>query len=152
MKHHLKNKEIRELITKIEDEFGINDLLNKRDKVELVDDKYILVNNKPLFFYHENKLVPLLKLILKNNLLKKITVDMGAVKFVVKGADIMRPGIVEVDDEIKKGQIISIIDQNNKKPLAIGIALFSSEEIRNLDSGKIIKNLHWVGDEIWNFG
>ena len=33
--------------------------------------------------------------------LKKIAVDMGAVKFVVSGADIMRPGIVEIEEGIE---------------------------------------------------
>ena len=75
---------------------------------------------------------------------------MGAVKFVTKGADIMRPGITEIEDGIQKDTFVTIIDQNNKKPLAIGKSLFNSEELRNTKEGKVIKNVHYVGDEIWN--
>ena len=85
----------------------------------------------------------------ERNVLKKITVDMGAVKFVVNGADIMRPGIVEIEEGILKDEFVAVIDKNNQKPLAVGIALFSSEEMKSMTSGKVIKNIHYVGDELW---
>ena len=74
---------------------------------------------------------------------------MGAVPFLVKGADAMRPGIVEIEAGINKDDVVAIIDQNHKKPLAVGIALFNTAEMRSLASGKVIKNIHYVGDEIW---
>jgi len=43
-----------------------------------------------------------------------------------------------------------IIDVNNKKPLAVGIALFSSSDMKIQKGGRVIKNIHYVGDEIWN--
>ena len=125
--------------------------ISKKDQAELVEDKFkiILVNKKPAFFYFNNLLVPTLKYLQENTILKKITVDMGAVKFVVNGADIMRPGIVEIEAGIAKDEFIVVIDKNNYKPLAVGIALFSSEEMKNMASGKVIKNIHYVGDELW---
>ncbi|MEK6905530.1 MAG: RNA-binding protein [Nanoarchaeota archaeon] len=125
--------------------------ISKKDQVELIEDKYkiILLNKKPSFFYYNGRLVPTLKFLQENNLLKKITVDMGAVKFVVNGADVMRPGIVDVEEEIAKEDFVTIIDKNNHKPLAVGIALFNSEEIKSMSSGKVIKNIHYVGDELW---
>ena len=125
--------------------------ISKKDQVELVEDehKIILLNKKPAFFYHQEKLVPTLKFLQENNCLKKITVDMGAVKFVVNGADIMRPGIVEIEEGISKEDFVAVIDKNNKKPLAVGIALYSSEEMKKMASGKVIKNIHYVGDELW---
>lgn len=125
--------------------------ISKKDQVELVEDKYkiILLNKKPSFFYHQGQPVPTLKFLQENNILKKITVDMGAVKFVVNGADIMRPGIVEIEEGIAKEEFVVVIDKNNKKPLAVGVALFSAEEMKSLASGKVIKNIHYVGDELW---
>ena len=125
--------------------------ISKKDQVELIEDKYkiIFINKKPSFFYYNKHLVPTLKFLQENNLLKKITVDMGAVKFVVNGADVMRPGIVEVEEGIAKEDFVTIIDKNNHKPLAVGIALFNSEEIKSMGSGKVIKNIHYVGDELW---
>ncbi len=125
--------------------------ISKKDQVELIEDQYkiILLNKKPAFFYFENKAVPTLKFLQENNVLKKITVDMGAVKFVVNGADIMRPGIVEIEESITKDEFVCVIDKNNHKPLAVGIALFNAEEMKAMKSGKVIKNIHYVGDELW---
>ncbi len=74
---------------------------------------------------------------------------MGAVKFVTSGADIMRPGIVHIDEGITKDDAVAIVDQTHKKPLAVGIALHSSEEMQKVSSGKVVKNIHYVGDWIW---
>jgi PUA-domain protein len=140
---------VKELNKEIES-YGIT--YNKKDQVILVENekhKFMLVNKEALFFYHENKIVPTLRLLQKTDLLKKITVDMGAVKFVVNGADIMRPGIVEIEDGINQDEFIVIVDVNNKKPLAVGIALLGSGEMRSATGGKAIKNIHFVGDEIW---
>ncbi len=125
--------------------------ISRKDQVELIEDKYkvILINKKPSFFYYNGRLVPTLKFLQENNLLKKITVDMGAVKFVVNGADIMRPGIVDVEEGIAKEDFVVVVDKNNRKSLAVGIALFNSEEMKATGSGKMVKNIHYVGDELW---
>jgi PUA-domain protein len=126
--------------------------LSKKDQVVLFQDedkKFITVNKEPSFFYYEDKIIPTLKYLQNHLVLKKITVDMGAIKFVINGADIMRPGITEIDEGIDKDDFIVIVDINNKKPLSVGIALLNSEEMREAKTGKVIKNIHYVGDEIW---
>jgi predicted RNA-binding protein (TIGR00451 family) len=70
------------------------------------------------------------------------------VKFVSNGADIMRPGIVDIG-EFKLGDFVSIVDENNKKPIAVGEALFDSVSMKGMDSGKVVKMVHYVGDKIW---
>ena len=94
-----------------------------KDKFEL-DDNVVLINSESKFFYYEKKLVPTLRFILKNSLLKTITVDMGAVPYAAKGVDMMRPGITEFDEEIEKNEFIVIVDETHKKPIAIGLTLF----------------------------
>ena len=76
-------------------------------------------------------------------------VDAGAVRFVVNGADIMCPGIVRADPEIKEGDLVIIKEETHDKPLAIGRALISGKDMVG-DSGKAIKSLHYVGDKLWN--
>jgi PUA-domain protein len=140
----LKAKEVNKLIPGLE--------LSKKDNVVLVEDenyKIVTVNKAPYFFYYEDKMVPTLKLLQTKDLLKKITVDMGAIKFVVNGADIMRPGITRIQEGIEKDEFIVIVDENHQKPLAVGIALLSAEEMEKASSGKVIKNIHYVGDDIW---
>ena len=147
MKKAMKSRDAKEFIEKAREKFSIE--LPKKDRYE-TDESIVLINNEPAFFYHENELLPTLKFILKNDILKKITVDMGAVKFVAQGADIMRPGITKIDNGIKKDEIIAVVDETNGKPFAIGKALFPAEEIRAMGSGRAIRNIHYAGDEIWN--
>ena len=154
MKKQLNKSIIKELNSEIESLYSVPDMLGKKDKVETFEDgkkKLVLLNDGPVFFYHEGKLVPCLKLLLKNDFLKKVTVDMGAVKFVAGGADIMRPGITAVEDGINEGDAVSIIDEKNSKELAVGITMFSGEELMCMDSGKVIKTVHFVGDKVWDF-
>ena len=109
-----------------------------------------MVNKQPWFFYYNDRIVPTLRLLQNKDLLKKVIVDMGAIKFVINGADIMRPGVVEIDEMITKEDFIVVVDVNNKKPLAVGIALLSGMEMKAATSGKVIKNIHYIGDELWN--
>ena len=151
----LRSKDVNKLLKK----YNLN--FSKKDQVELIEDEFkiILINKLPSFFYYNNQLyphynnqlVPTLKYLQNNNLLKKVIVDMGAVKFIIGGADVMRPGIVELEEGINKDDLIVVVDQNNKKPLAVGIALLNSDDMRTATSGKVIKNIHYVGDQIWKF-
>ena len=75
---------------------------------------------------------------------------MGAVRFVINGADIMRPGITSFDEGIQKNDFVVVVDETHNKPLAVCVSLFSSEELLGVDSGKVLKNIHYVGDKLWN--
>ncbi len=82
--------------------------------------------------------------------LPTITVDMGAVPYVTNGADIMAPGITQVTEGLVAGDIVTIIDENFGKSLAVGELLFDSNNIKQTEKGKVIKNLHYVNDSIWS--
>ena len=149
-KRQLSKREIKEINDEVK-QFDFE--IQKKDKVELSENdvKILLINNEPMFFYYEDKIFPTLKAIPKKNTLKTVTVDMGAVKFVVNGADVMRPGVTQCNPGIKKYETVVVIDETHNKPIAVGIALYSDKEIINMNSGKVIKNIHWVGDEIWSY-
>ena len=78
-------------------------------------------------------------------------VDTGAIKFVVKGADVMRPGIIEISPDVKKDQLIVVLEENNKASIAIGTSLYDYSEMEKMVSGKVIKNFHHLTDEYWTF-
>ena len=78
-----------------------------------------------------------------------VTVDMGAVKFVYNGADVMALGVVDADLSITEGDLAWVRDEKNLQPLAIGIALMSGEEMLSENVGKAMESLHYVGDSIW---
>jgi len=118
-------------------------------------DRYtvILEGNVVIGFYIDDKPFPSVKGLLRAPPEKKfVTVDMGAVKFVASGADVMAPGVTDADGSILEGDTVWIRDVNNKKPLAIGIALRSGEAMTADKKGKAVKSIHHVGDDIWNIG
>ncbi len=145
----LSGKEVKLLNGQLKEAFGLEDFLDKKDNVELVEERFLLVNGELYFFYFEGRIAPSLRLVLKKDFLGKVVIDMPAVRFIANGADVMKPGIREMDS-FRKGDFVAVVDENNRKPLAIGIALFSAEEIGAMDGGKVVKNLHHVGDDFWN--
>ncbi len=147
MQKHLRKSDIRDLNDKI----SSWDISIDKKAAVFQEDNIIFVDKQPFLFYFEEKFVPHLKLLLNNPFLPNVVVDAGAVKFMVSGADVMRPGITWMQD-FEKDAIVVIIEETHKKPLAVGIALYSSSQIQEMDSGKVIKSIHFIGDEIWQRG
>ena len=83
--------------------------------------------------------------------MKTVVVDKGAIRFVTNGADIMRPGITKIDPLIKKCDIVVIVDENHNRALAIGKSMFDAKQMEDTSSGKVIKNLHTIQDDVWAF-
>ncbi len=84
-------------------------------------------------------------------LLKKfphVIVDMGAIKFVCKGANVMRPGITKLSD-FEKDEIVCVVEESNDKFLSVGIAKMSSNEANSTKTGMVIENLHYISDKYW---
>ena len=77
-----------------------------------------------------------------------VTVDMGAVKFVCKGANVMRPGITKFD-EYKKDQLVCITEESLHKFLSVGRAIVSSEDAQGMEKGEVVKNIHYISDKYW---
>ena len=77
-----------------------------------------------------------------------VKVDMGAIKFVCKGANVMRPGITKFSD-FESGEIVCIIEESQNKFLAVGKAEISSKEAENARKGEVIKNMHYISDDFW---
>jgi len=80
-----------------------------------------------------------------------VMVDMGAVKFMCKGANVMRPGIKKYS-EFQKDSIVCIVEESHHKFLAVGKTLVSSDEMSNMEKGEVIKNLHYISDKFWEIG
>lgn len=150
MTKRLSNSEKKDINKLLEKQFNLIEFIKKQDIVDNDEQNNIIVNGKKVFFNYEKNLVPTLRLLLEKTVLKKITIDMGAVRFIIKGADIMRPGIRKLDENIAKDEFVVIVDETHGKPLAVGKILFSGEEVKAMNSGKVIKNIHYIGDGIWN--
>ena len=79
-----------------------------------------------------------------------VMVDMGAVKFMCKGANVMRPGIKKYT-EFSKGDVVCIVEESQHKFLAVGKAVTDSSELDDMKKGEVIKNLHYISDKCWEF-
>ena len=77
-------------------------------------------------------------------------VDEGAIRFVLNGADVMRPGIRALDDWGGAGMMVVVKEEKKGRAIAVGTSIVPSEEARGMTKGGCIKNLHRVGDRYWN--
>jgi len=87
----------------------------------------------------------------ENSTLKKfpyVQVDMGAVKFMCNGANLMRPGIKKFS-EFSKDDIVCIVEESQNKFLAVGKSEVDSSELENMERGEVLKNLHYISDKSW---
>ncbi len=154
-RHRLRRKEITKLTDEMKSILGC-ETFSEIDNVETADagdHKLILFNGIPFGIYIEDRPFLLIRGILKfHPEIKWAEVDMGAVKFLANGADVMSPGIVDADPDVAPGDGVWIRDERNKKPLAVGISLLSGKEMVSSSSGKAIKTIHFIGDKIWKIG
>ncbi|HIE14836.1 TPA: DUF1947 domain-containing protein [Candidatus Bathyarchaeota archaeon] len=154
-RHPLKRKDAKSFITKIYQIFGVDiKKCSKKPKIEFIktqETEYYLINGKIILMRKNKEILPTLLFDEYLSLLPKVSVDLGAIPHVCNGADIMAPGIAKIDGEFKKGSKVLIIDERHQKPLALGKALEDSEKIRRIKHGKVIENIHYVGDKHWKF-
>jgi len=150
-RYYLKKKKLKQLIEKLG---AYHKLIPPKSKVEILEIDWhdiILINGKPNIMMLDNTPFPTLKGALEIEINKKyVIVDKGAVKFIANGADIMCPGIVDADIGIKKDDLVFVMDELHRKPLAIGRSLISGEEMIERNEGKAIKTIHYIGDQLWN--
>ena len=107
-----------------------------------------LIDGEIFFFRHEGIIYPTLRSKIVENL-PTVIVDMGAIPYICKGADVMAPGIKEMPLNFNEGDIVVVRDIKHRKALAIGKALKNTLQIESSKTGKVILNLHYVGDKIW---
>jgi len=77
-----------------------------------------------------------------------VMVDMGAVKFMCNGANVMRPGIKRYT-EFGANDIICVIEESQHKFLAVGRAMTDSSDLEGMSKGEVVKNLHYISDKYW---
>ncbi len=151
-----RKKEIVNIRKKIEGNFvELAYLVDRKEKVEIAgtseDFSLVLIGGIPYFFEKDGDYFPTLKGLLRMGDItnKYVVVDRGAIAFVTNGADIMRPGVVEMSGDIKNGDFVVILEEGHRKPIAFGKSLWDYEDFLKKSSGKCIKNLHYVGDKVW---
>ena len=154
-RHRLRRKDIKAIEAEMNGAMG-SSFINQDSDIDVAQTSkwtVILDRDQIIGVYFKDRLFPTVRALLRKTPDSNyVTVDMGAVQFVVNGADIMSPGIVDADTRIQPGDIVWIRDEKNGRPIAVGTAIISGEEMRSGEKGKAIKNMHYVGDDIWNIG
>ena len=152
-RHHLRSDAIDELRASLSESLGIDIEGDSFELVELDDTKFdiVLVDGAKLVASVDEE--PFLTVEGANEYPPQrgvVTVDAGAVEFVSNGADVMRPGIVEVDDGITAGDLVAVAEETHGKVLAVGRATTDSDDMLG-DSGKVVDSIHHVGDDLYEF-
>jgi len=155
-RHFLKEKEAKKIILDFSQKFKVDPerLFGSKPRIELAEAQVadiFIIDGKPLLARFHGALLPTL---IFNDLfssLPKIVVNMGAIPYICNGADVMAPGVVNIDGDFNKNDLLLIVDERYCKPVAIGAALLNSEDMRSIKQGKIAKSIHYVGDKLWNF-
>ncbi|QKY21359.1 RNA-binding protein [Halolamina sp. CBA1230] len=152
-RHHLRSDAVSEVETALREGLGVELAADTYELVELEDSTFdvVLVDGEPDVLYYEGE--PFLSVRGANRHPPEegvVTVDAGAVSFVSNGADVMRPGITEADDDIEAGDLVVIVEESHGKALAVGRALVDGDEMAG-DSGKVVESLHHVGDDVYEF-
>lgn len=123
------------------------------EEAEGPDRKYLLFEGEIIGFYEGSHPFLTPRGLLRYGAAKRfVTVDMGAVRFVTNGADVMGPGIVDADPEIRANDLVWVREERHGKPLAVGVALSDAATLRAKTKGKQVRSLFWVGDSVWQWG
>ena len=152
-RHHLRSDAINEIQDALAENLGVDLDADTFEKVELTTDDWdvVLVDGEPHVLYLDGE--PFLTVDGANAYPPTrhvVTVDTGAIQFVSDGADVMRPGIVEADEDIAEGDLVVINEETHGKFLAVGRALADGDEMVG-DEGRVVESIHHVGDDLYEF-
>ncbi|TMW66241.1 hypothetical protein Poli38472_004006 [Pythium oligandrum] len=90
-------------------------------------------------------------------LLPRLVVHAPVSEFVLRGADVMLPGVVfssmEEVQALRKGELRAVYARGNPHAFAIGEMLVDADEIAKTGKkGKAMQVWHYYGDELWKMG
>jgi len=154
-RYSLKTKESKQILNQASEKLKTNleAIFDAKANLETVETDFgqlLLISGKPMLFKTGDRVLPTL---LANEVLTqlpKVVVDMGAIPHVCNGADVMAPGIVRFEGAFGKGDLVLVVDVKHGKPLAIGEILFDAQSVKEVKKGAVVKNIHYVGDQVWN--
>lgn len=126
-------------------------LIKCEDRISL----YAL-HHEVLFFQNFENIYPHLKLLHKYpDSFLKIQADKGTIKPILSGANLMCPGLTSkgacYPDNIEAEKMVSVMIEGKEHAIAVGLTKLSSSDIKSINKGIGIENIHYIGDNLWNF-
>jgi len=155
-RYFLKDKDVKTLLAKASARLKIDleQVYRGKSSFEVVEAGFaeiFLFDGEPVLVEKGESVYPTLVFERFRVAAPKIVVDMGAVPFICKGANVMAPGIRSFEGEFAKGDLVLIVDEKHGKAIAIGEVLCDSRKAKETKQGVIAKNVHFVSDQTWNF-
>src|SRR2546430_17682697 len=141
----LRRKEVGDLVGRLAEEFGMVLPLDDVpiDEAEAGPHRLLLRGEEPIALVVGDRIAPTVRGVLAFPATKRaVTVDMGAVRFIYNGADVMAPGIVDADPRIRVADVVWIRDEKNGRPLAVGRAIMDGPTMAREAKGKAIETIH----------
>jgi len=155
-RRELSKKERKRLFSYLAHEFPdllpmtrLEDIAELRwnDKVGFADSEgeLILINE-------DGRIFPSLRLLQeKPSQFSFVTVDNGAIRYILNGANVFAPGIVGYSS-FKEDDVV-LIKNLKGTTIAVGLAVRDSVEFEanQKSAGKVLNNIHYLHDDFWNF-
>lgn len=86
-------------------------------------------------------------------MMPKMQVDQGAIKFVLRGANVMAPGLTSAggafEEGIEEESPVQVTAEGCTHACAIGLMSIKSDELKNKPTGQAIECVHALGDGLW---
>jgi len=153
-RHFIKEKEAKALLQEASGRLkkDLETVFGPKVNMELIETNFceiFLINGKPSLYKVGQNIYPTLVFEEALASMPKIVVDMGAVRHICNGANVMAPGIVRFEGKFRKSDLVVVVDEKHGKPIAVGEVLYDDTTVSEIRQGVIVKNLHFVGDKLW---
>ena len=136
---------------------GMDELLPKKELVVAKCQNHlnlILSGASPLFFnVRDGPYFPTLRLLHQfPDMLPQMQIDAGGIRFIISGAHVMAPGLTSAGGKIAdvaEGDVVAVMAEGKQHALAVGIANFGADAIREMKRGAAIDCVHCLNDDLW---
>eukprot|EP00401_Gymnodinium_catenatum_P069120 CAMPEP_0117599252 /NCGR_PEP_ID=MMETSP0784-20121206/75846_1 /TAXON_ID=39447 /ORGANISM="" /LENGTH=174 /DNA_ID=CAMNT_0005401787 /DNA_START=1 /DNA_END=522 /DNA_ORIENTATION=- len=114
----------------------------------------VVVDRVPLFWQQrDGPWLPTLRLAHRfPSMMPIMRVDKGAIKFVLRGASIMCPGLTSKGGSMEDcpvGACVQVTAEGTLHACAVGVLTMSTEEIKKVNKGVCIESIHYLDDGLW---
>ncbi|EPR58573.1 cell cycle regulator protein [Toxoplasma gondii TgCatPRC2] len=139
-------------------EHVIDDIIPKKTPLTLVKcQRHItmIANGKQILFFQsrDGPWVPTLRLLhTYPSMMPKMQVDRGAISFVLRGSNIMCPGLTSPGgrmENVEAGDVVQVTAEGKLNACAIGIATMSTKQILQDNKGICIESYTYLNDGLW---
>jgi malignant T-cell-amplified sequence len=154
LKRHFASKhDSRAYVERIQQSSGLTLDVSKSAQVEMIEPdegiRFLVVDGKYTFVELGESILPFVGSKAAIAMLPSVYIDEGAVKYILKGADVMRPGISKFDEWGDAEKLVVIRDQGKERGLAVGRSVVPSAGMAAMSKGNCVKNLQYAGDRVW---